>query len=131
MRRWTLDEATAALPEVRAIVGRIREQVESARKAEGEMRGRSGSNGGPSASGNGHGPAVRADDRELQALVADLESRGIILRDPARGLIDFPAEAPSGRTYLLCWLDGEEAIEWWHWPEDGFPGRTPLSQPPE
>ena len=36
VRRWTLDEATAALPEVRAIVGRVRELVETARKAEGE-----------------------------------------------------------------------------------------------
>ena len=50
---------------------------------------------------------------------------------PERGLIDFPAQSPSGREYLLCWLAGEDAIEWWHWPDAGFAGRTPLSQPPE
>jgi len=46
-------------------------------------------------------------------------------------LIDFPATSPSGRTYLLCWLDGEETIDWWHWPDDGFAGRTPIAEPPE
>lgn len=126
MRRWTLEEATAALPEIAAIVRRVRELVEVARE-----HARAHGGGGPSVSGNGHGPRVRVDDRELRALLADLEQRGIIVRDPARGLIDFPATSPSGRTYLLCWLDGEPAIEWWHWPEDGFAGRTPISEPPE
>ena len=126
MRHWTLDQATAALPEVGAIVRRVRELVAAGR----ERAEQSGGNGA-SVSGNGHGPASGVDDRELRALLADLEARGIIVRDPARGLIDFPAESQSGRTYLLCWLDGEDAIEWWHWPEAGFAGRTPLSQPPE
>ena len=60
----------------------------------------------------------------------ELTSEGIVLRDLERGLIDFPARSPSGRDYLLCWLDGEDAIEWWHWPAAGFAGRTPLSDPP-
>ncbi len=52
------------------------------------------------------------------------------MRDAERGLIDFPALAPSGETYLLCWLDGEHAIDFWHWPDAGFAGRTPIDQPP-
>ena len=67
---------------------------------------------------------------ESKTVMAKLNELGIIVRDPERGLIDFPAETPDGRTYLLCWLDGEDAIEWWHWPDDGFAGRTPLDQPP-
>jgi hypothetical protein len=31
----------------------------------------------------------------------------------------------------LCWLDGEDAIDWWHWPHAGFAGRTPLTTPPQ
>ncbi len=126
VRHWTLDEATAVLPEVRATVQRIRALVAAAQ----ERAERAGGNGA-SVSGNGHGPAVRGDDRELQALVATLVDRGIIVRDPARGLIDFPAASSTGRTYLLCWLDGEDAIDWWHWPDAGFAGRTPLAQPPD
>jgi len=125
VHRWTLEEATAALPEVAAIVRRMRELVADVQEHAREHGGE-----GAPVSGNGHGPRVRGDDRELRALVADLEQRGIVVRDPARGLIDFPATSPSGETYLLCWLDGEEAIEWWHWPDAGFAGRTPLSEPP-
>ncbi len=128
MRRWTLDEATAALPEVAAIVRRVRALVAAAQE---HAREHGGGVGAAPVSGNGHGPKVRVDDREPRALVAELEQRGIIVRDPARGLIDFPATSPSGRTYLLCWVDGEDAIGWWHWPEDGFAGRTPIDQPPE
>jgi hypothetical protein len=127
VRRWTLDEATAALPEVTAIVRRIRELVAEAQEHAREHGGR----GAAPVSGNGHGPKVQVDDRELRAYVTDLEQRGIIVRDPARGLIDFPATSPSGRTYLLCWLEGEESIDWWHWPEDGFAGRTPITEPPD
>lgn len=124
MRVWTLDEATAALPEVRALVARLRELAAA---AQGEAR-RVGGNGAPS--GNGHGPAGTAGSGELRAVLTELTDRGIVVRDPARGLIDFPARSPSGRDYLLCWLDGEDAIEWWHWPDAGFAGRTLLSEPP-
>jgi hypothetical protein len=126
VRHWTLDEATAALPEVRVIVERVRELVAAAQDRAQRIRGR-----GASASGNGHGPAVQIDDRELRALLADLDGRGIIVRDPGRGLIDFPAQSRSGRDYLLCWLAGEDSIDWWHWPDAGFAGRTPLTEPPD
>jgi hypothetical protein len=118
-RHWTLDEARAALADVRAIVQRIRALVAEA-----------ASDDRPPPSSNGHGPAQHVDTSELRAKLEELTSQGIIVRDPARGLIDFPALAPSGRTYLLCWLDGEDDITWWHWPEDGFAGRTPLDDPP-
>jgi hypothetical protein len=127
VRHWTHVEATAALPEVRAALRRIQELIAAARAHAEEH----GGPGDAPVSGNGHGPKVRGDDRELRALITELDRRGIIVRDPARGLIDFPALAPSGKTYLLCYLEGEDAIEFWHWPEDGFAGRTPLSQPPD
>lgn len=126
VRSWTLEEATDALPEVRVIVQRVRELMAAAREREEKVGGN-----GASASGNGHGPAVQIDDRELRALLADLEGRGIVVRDPGRGLIDFPARSPTEREYLLCWLDGEDAIEWWHWPDAGFAGRMPLTETPD
>ena len=110
MRHWTLDEATAALPDVRAKVQQLRQLLRSR----------------PAANGQG----ARLDD-EIARLVGELEADGIVVRDPERGLIDFPAESASGETYLLCWLDGEDAIEWWHWPDAGFAGRTPIDEPPD
>jgi hypothetical protein len=123
VRFWTLEEASAALPDVAAQVVRLRELIASSRTT--------ASGNGARASGNGHGPAVQTENAELREVLEALTDQGIIVRDPERGLIDFPAQAPSGRTYLLCWLDGEDAIAWWHWEEDGFAGRTPLSEPPE
>ncbi len=125
MRIWTLDEATAALPEVRVLVHRLRELVRTARQHGARARG----NGAPS--GNGHASDRDRAPAELRAVIEDLTGRGIVVRDPERGLIDFPAQSPTGRDYLLCWLDGEDAIDWWHWPDAGFAGRTPLSEPPD
>ena len=126
MRYWTYDEASGALPGVRERVQRIRELVAEARE-----RGERASGNGHAPSTNGKGGAGDPRDDELRALVDELQRDGIILRDVDRGLVDFPAQSPSGRDYLLCWLDGEEAIEWWHWPDAGFAGRTPLSRLPE
>ena len=129
VRHWTHDDATAALPEVGEKVHRIRELLDAARAEEARTAG-NGHGVGPSS--NGHGGASReAAATEVAALIADLQADGIVVRDPERGLIDFPALAPSGATYLLCWLDGEDAIEWWHWPDAGFAGRTPITTPPE
>lgn len=127
MRIWTLDEATAALPEVQVLVRRLRAAAAAVREHGHRTRG----NG--SASGNGQVPHEgEAGDPavEVRAVLGELTERGIVVRDPERGLIDFPARSPTGRDYLLCYLDGETAIEWWHWPETGFPGRTPLAEPP-
>jgi hypothetical protein len=125
VRYWTYDEASAALPVVRVRVRRIRELIAQARQ-----RGATISGNGDRPSPNGDGGGGSDVDRELRGLVEDLQRDGIILRDPERGLIDFPAQSPSGRDYLLCWLDGEDAIDWWHWPDAGFAGRTPLTEPP-
>jgi hypothetical protein len=124
VRHWTLEEATAELPRVRAQVQRIRELVLVARRRDTRVAGN-----GHSQSTNGQGDAQEGDT-ELRALVEALQRDGIVLRDPDRGLIDFPAQSASGREYLLCWLDGEDSIDWWHWPDAGFAGRTALSEPP-
>ncbi len=107
VRHWTLDEATAALPDVREKVQRLR-QLLTAR---------------PTANGQG----ARLDAEIAALIVASSRPTASSCAIPERGLIDFPALAPSGETYLLCWLDGEDAIDWWHWPDAGFAGRTPIT----
>ena len=132
MRFYTLDEANAAVPRVSVVVHRIRELL-----AETRSRAAHAAGNGHAPSANGHGPdAGSAPERqagadELRALVEELQRESIVLRDPERGLVDFPARSPSGRDYLLCFLDGEERIDFWHWPEAGFAGRTPVSELPD
>jgi hypothetical protein len=62
----------------------------------------------------------------LAAASAELEAVDIVLRDPERGLVDFPS-IRAGREIYLCWLvDQEDEVGWWHEPETGFAGRRPL-----
>jgi hypothetical protein len=118
---WTVDAANAALPRVRQLLERIRELVAQARQ---EREGAA-----DLVEGNGHAPAGGAGT-QLRAAVEELTDQGIVLRDLDAGLIDFPARLPDGREYLLCWVLGEPEVAFWHWPEAGFAGRRPLSDPP-
>jgi hypothetical protein len=118
---WTVAAANAALPRVGVALERIRELVAAAKhEREGSAE---------RLEGNGHAPAPRVAT-ELRAAVEELTGEGIVLRDLDAGLVDFPAKLADGREYLLCWVLGEPAVAWWHWPETGFAGRRPLSDPP-
>ena len=61
----------------------------------------------------------------LKTEVEYLAERGILLRDPDTGLIDFPAER-DGERVLLCWRLGESEIAYYHGEHSGFSGRRPL-----
>ena len=63
--------------------------------------------------------------RELQRELQEINDRGILVRDVGRGLVDFPSMR-EGREVHLCWLRGEEQIEYWHETNAGFPGRRRL-----
>ena len=121
MRVFTVAEANRALPRVRELVGLVRALAAELRRAAQDAAGQAG--------GNGHalGGGVRA---RLQQALEELDRDGIVLRDLDSGLIDFPAATADGRSYWLCWLPDELEVAWWHWPEDGFAGRRPLSDPP-
>lgn len=76
--------------------------------------------------------AMLAPNAAVMVAIADeLAGEGVLLRDPRVGLIDFAARATeSGRPYWLCWMWGEPEIDTWHWVEDGFAGRAPVSELP-
>jgi hypothetical protein len=54
-----------------------------------------------------------------------LADRGILLRDPDTGLVDFPGERDGERVFL-CWRLGEERVGWYHSERSGFSSRKPL-----
>ena len=123
---WTVERANAALPRVGAALARIRELAADVRREREAAAGLLEGNGHPARSS----PVPLGGAGELRAAVEDLTGEGIILRDLDAGLVDFPARLEDGREYLLCWVLGEPAVEWWHWPDTGFAGRRPLSDPP-
>lgn len=63
--------------------------------------------------------------QRLNALIGLLDRRGIQVKDPKKGLIDFPAWL-DGRRVLLCWRVGESTLSFWHEPDAGFAGRQPV-----
>lgn len=69
---------------------------------------------------------------ELKALEARLDThlspfrdRGVQVKGFAPLLLDFPATR-DGRSVLLCWLEGEPELAWWHPVELGIMGRRRL-----
>ena len=65
-------------------------------------------------------------DKELQDIVNMIVREGIIIRDIPRGLVDFPHLLNGRREVYLCWISGEERIEFWHETDRGFEHRQPL-----
>ena len=129
-RFFTLEEANSHVPwlaeqvqriaEARGDLARLRRELEAiVRKSRG----------------NGHAEVnqeLAAKRRETEAIAdrlaqlsQEVAARGIILRDPDRGLVDFPS-LREGREVYLCWLLGEERVGFWHEVDTGFAGRKPL-----
>jgi hypothetical protein len=60
-----------------------------------------------------------------KAMFLEFHRRDIQIKDPARGLIDFPAII-GGKEVFLCWEKDEEDIEFWHDLDSGYAGREKL-----
>jgi len=69
--------------------------------------------------------AVSGAELELLKAVASLNGMGIQLKGPLEGLIDFPSYR-NGEQIELCWKLGEERVEHWHRPGEGFAGRKKI-----
>lgn len=55
----------------------------------------------------------------------ELNRLGVVLRDPARGLLDI-FHVRAGRLVYLCYHLGETRLGYWHELDAGFAGRQPL-----
>jgi hypothetical protein len=129
-RTFTVEEANDLLTEVRPLVERLvehRADLLAARARQAEVATHVGGNGGgldpraPSVLAE----AVSAAQAGLLETVNALHDLGVLVKDLDSGLVDFPA-LRAGEEVLLCWQLGEERVEWWHRPDDGFAGRRPL-----
>ncbi|GIW18617.1 MAG: DUF2203 domain-containing protein [Tepidiforma sp.] len=130
-RLFTLEEARALLPSVVPVLEQLRQAylelraIEAARAAAARGATADGHDlAAPFATGEEVDPAESLRDT-VRAAVQALEAQGIELKDPARGLIDFPHRRGS-RIVYLCYLLGEPTISWWHELDAGFAGRQPL-----
>jgi len=125
-RTYTIEEANALIPEVRAVLLQL--AVEQARldRAHGEMHRRMEGNGDPAALEQaGRHEAEMAEIAEgMRSLEAHLEGMGVQLRDADMGLVDLPAER-DGRRVWLCWRLADPRVEYWHGTDEGYASRRP------
>ncbi|MSR45932.1 MAG: DUF2203 family protein [Planctomycetes bacterium] len=66
---------------------------------------------------------------EMERFAQELMQLGCELKDPLRGLLDFPARLGDKAIYL-CWMKGEKEIAWWHPLETGIAGRRAIADLP-
>lgn len=125
-RLFTLEEAEALLPELRAVLEALRRAVAEqdalvAEAAAALAKVRRNGRGAPE-----DPPARRrAVHDEIRSLIGRVQELGVDLKDPRTGLVDFPSRR-EGRVVYLCWRLGEPGIGFWHPIETGFAGRQPL-----
>jgi hypothetical protein len=73
-------------------------------------------------------PELKAAQARLDELVSTLLAEDVQLKGIAPVLLDFPAEM-DGLPVLLCWLEGDPDLGWYHRADLGFAGRRPLGTP--
>jgi hypothetical protein len=117
-RLFTVDEARQLMPELLAHADKavaVRADLVELEAALHE--------GVPSALGGV--PEAKALQARLSELVGWFSAAGLSVKGIAPLLLDFPARL-DGDTVLLCWLEGERELGWYHKPELGFAGRRPI-----
>jgi hypothetical protein len=71
-------------------------------------------------------PEWKAAEARLNELMAKVQHTGAELKGVAPLLVDFPADL-NGTPVMLCWLEGERELTWYHRLDLGFAGRRRLS----
>lgn len=118
-RIFTKEEADALLPELRRVLGEMRQAKAELLLAQSRL---------PEA----RGVEKRALEEEIRFLMGTLEadarylaSLGVFLKDLDRGLVDFPARL-GGEVVFLCWQEGEAEVGHYHPLSGSFKDRLPL-----
>jgi hypothetical protein len=128
---FTVEQANAMLPLVRAIVGDLsslyRDLVGRHERLEHLAKSRKSAKGDPYADELQQMEAdLERDKLKLREFVAELQHLGVECKDPGRGLIDFPARM-DGKVVYLCWKLDEPELLYWHDLDAGFAGRQSLT----
>lgn len=113
-RTFSIEEARRLLPEVR----RRAETVIRVRAELAELR---------STAGHGVLADYKAAEAALHEQLGWFATTGLEVKGVAPLLLDFPGVL-HGEAVLLCWLEGEQDLAWYHRAEHGFLGRRRLPE---
>ena len=119
---FTLEEANSHVPQLLQDIPLIQELARGLNKFPDVKKAweKAKLNGG-----SHQGTAYLSVALKINNLVEGIESKGIVLKGLADGLVDFPA-LREGKEIYLCWKVPEQKIEYWHDVNDGFKGRKPI-----
>jgi hypothetical protein len=121
VRTFTVAEARRFLPELQERARElIKLRADTTELAEAVRAGRPSPLGGAA--------EYKAGEARVHELLEWIVGAGLEPKGLAPLLVDFHAEI-GGEPVLLCWLENEPALEWYHKPEHGFGGRRPI--PPD
>ena len=129
MKRFTLDEAEALIPELEKIFEAVAELAAQAQARASQAQRLEERR--PEATAE-----IQVAKSQVQFLTGQMEEKlqgiielGALPKGLAPALVDFPARV-GGEDVFLCWKFGEKAITAYHGADDGFSGRKPLPRRP-
>lgn len=129
-RNFSLEEANAAVAELRPVVERMVEhghRLATAQRSQTQLVTRIAGNGGDMQPSDLR-ELAEAIQREADAIAAcaeEINAAGAQIKSLEEGLLDFPSRR-GDEDVLLCWKLGEGEIQYWHGVDEGFAGRKPL-----
>jgi hypothetical protein len=130
-RTFSVEEANAALPEVRRLTERIVERSMSLPELHEDLRiriyraHREGASDADQEAAGFAAADLRRAENDLAEALRDLGRAGVQLKDAMAGVVDFPS-VRGGRPVELCWRVGEPEVAHWHSVGGGFRSRRPL-----
>jgi hypothetical protein len=129
-RVFTLEEANAAVVELRPVVERMVEhgrRLAAAQRRQTKLVTQIAGNGGDMQPSDFRELAteIQAEADAVAACAERVNAAGAQIKSLQEGLLDFPARRGE-EDVLLCWKLGEDEIEYWHGVDEGFAGRKPL-----
>jgi hypothetical protein len=118
MGLFTLDEAREVLAQLRPVLDELVAVRADATELAAAVRA-----GGPGLAD------LKGYEARLDELMTTVQQTGAELKGWAPVLVDFPADL-DGVPVLLCWLEGDPGLEWYHRADLGFAGRRRLAEQP-
>jgi hypothetical protein len=118
MGLFTLDEARTTLEQLRPALDEfVAKRADAAELAAALRAGEATALGGR--------PELKALEARIDELLTEIQQTGVELKGFAPLLLDFPSEL-DGVAVLLCWLEGDDGLDWYHRTDLGFLGRRRL-----
>jgi hypothetical protein len=119
-REFTVDEARALLASLRPLVDDlIRVRADAVELSMAVESGTTSPLGGL--------PELKAAQARLDEVLGLIRSHDVQIKGIAPLLLDFPSTL-DGEPVLLCWLEGDQDLSWYHRVDLGFAGRRRLPE---